>query len=119
MSQKRLWGEKLILGARDVLLDLGKRGVVIRTIKAHSFTPDGIRLMRHIGFTETVPKAPGLRDFMIDVEQSGLPFIREYKEALKKWQEESNQTNASKNGKRNNSASGPKTGREAALKTAL
>jgi hypothetical protein len=86
-SQKRAWGERLILGAREVLLDLGKRGIIIRSIVAHSFTPDGIRLMRHVGFTETIPKAPGLHDFLIEVEQSGLPFVLEYKQALNEWQE--------------------------------
>jgi len=39
--------------------------------------------MKHLGFTETPPKAPGLRDFMIDIESSGIPFLREYKEVLK------------------------------------
>jgi hypothetical protein len=84
-NQKRTWGERLILGARDVLLDLGKRGIIVRSIVAHSFTPDGIRLMKHLGFTETAPKAPGLHDFLIDVEQSGLPFLLEYKQALHEW----------------------------------
>ncbi len=44
--------------------------------------------MRHIGFTETPPKAPGLHDFLIDVENSGLSFILEYKDALRQWQKE-------------------------------
>ncbi len=32
-------------------------------------------LMRHLGFTEIVPKAPvpGLRDFIIEVERSDIP----------------------------------------------
>lgn len=83
LSQKHLYCERLILGAKSVLLDLAKRVIIIRRIIAHCFTLDGIRLMRHIGFTETPPKAPGLRDFMIDVESSGIPFLREYKEVLK------------------------------------
>ncbi len=88
ISQKRAWGERLILGAKGVILDLGKRGIVLRHIIAHSFTPDGIRLMRRIGFTETPPKAPGLHDFLIDVENSGLSFMLEYKDALREWQKE-------------------------------
>ena len=82
-ADKWQYGERLILGAKNVLLDLAKRGIIIRRIIAHSFTPDGIRLMKHIGFTETPPKAPGLRDFMIDIESSGIPFLRAYKEVLK------------------------------------
>jgi hypothetical protein len=47
-------------------------------------------LMRHLGFTEIVPKAPvpGLRDFIIEVERSDIPFIMRYKEEFKKRQEE-------------------------------
>jgi hypothetical protein len=85
LSQKREWGMSLILGARQVLLDLGRRGIVITRIRAHSSKPDGIRLMRHIGFTETVAAVPGLRDFVIEVEPSGLPFLLEYKAALEEW----------------------------------
>jgi len=81
-SEKRVYGERLILGAMNVLLDLGNRGIPVRRIVAHSFTPEGIRLMRHIGFTETPPKAPGLRDFVIDIESSGIKFIEGYKENM-------------------------------------
>src|SRR5260370_19690789 len=49
--------------------------------------PDGIRLMRHFGFTEAEPKAPGFRDFFIEVAVSGIPFIVEYKAAPHAWQE--------------------------------
>lgn len=85
--QKHEWGKTLILGARGVILDLARRGIVIRSINAHSFTPDGIKMMRHLGFTETVPKAPGLRDFIIDVEHSGIPFIEQYRQILQQWQD--------------------------------
>ena len=83
LSQKRLYGERLILGAKSVLLDLAMRGIIIRRIIAHSFTSDGIRLMRHIGFTETPPKAPGLRDFVIDIESSGILFYENIRKSLK------------------------------------
>ncbi len=86
LEQKRKWGEILLLGARRVIVDLGHQGVIIRFLKAHSSTPDGINLMRHIGFTEIVSSIPGIHDFMIDIEQSGLPFIVDYKTALRGWQ---------------------------------
>jgi hypothetical protein len=86
-SQKRDWGASLIMGAMQVIKSLGERGIEIRSIKAHSTKPDGIRLMRHIGFTEVVANAPGMHDFLIDVEESGIPFLMEYKEALKTWKE--------------------------------
>jgi hypothetical protein len=90
-DQKRRWGARLISGAFDVIIGLGKRGMIIRSIWAHSYKPDGINLMKHIGFMETEPKAPGLRDFMIPVQESGIPVILAYKEALRQWQEEHHQ----------------------------
>ena len=90
LSQKRLYGERLILGAKNVLLDLGKRGIIIRRVIAHSSMPDGIRLMRHIGFTEIPSKALGLRDFLIYVESSGIPYLRGYKDAFKMAKRQNN-----------------------------
>jgi hypothetical protein len=88
VAQKRTWGELLLLGARRVIVGLGERGIIVRSLRAHSMTPDGISMMRHIGFTEVVASIPGMHDFLIDVEQSGLPFIMDYKAALKRYQQE-------------------------------
>lgn len=85
-SQKREWGAALLRGAGRVFEDLGHRGIVIRSIKAHSNTPDGVRMMRHLGFTETEAAIPNMRDFVIDVAPSGVPFIMQYKEAFAEWQ---------------------------------
>jgi hypothetical protein len=86
--QKRTWGQLLLLGARRVIVDLGHRGIVIQSLRAHSATPDGISMMRHIGFTEVVASIPGMHDFLIDVGQSGLPFVMDYKKALSNRQEQ-------------------------------
>lgn len=64
----------------------------IRSIKAHNTTPDGIRLMRHMGFTEMIPNIPRMHDFTIDVARSDLPLMLEYKEALRRWQEQHKQS---------------------------
>jgi hypothetical protein len=88
ITQKRDWGAVLIKGAIDVIIGLGQQGIIIRTIQAHSNTPDGIRLMRHIGFTETVASIPGMRDFKINITESGIPFIMEYKEAFATWEKQ-------------------------------
>lgn len=85
IGQKRIWAEGLLRGARKVIIGLGERGIVIRSIQAHSTKPDGIRLMRHIGFTEIVSRIPSMHDFKIDVEESGLPFVMDYKQALETW----------------------------------
>src|SRR5579859_2440282 len=85
LAQKRTWGELLLLGARRMIVDLGRRGIIIRSFRAHSTTGDGINMMRHIGFTEIVSPLPGMHDVLIDVEQSGLPFLIDDKKALSDW----------------------------------
>lgn len=69
------------------IAEVDSRGIIIRSIKAHSTKPDGIRLMRHMGFTELETTIPGMHDFVIQVADSGIPFLQEYKEALRQWQE--------------------------------
>jgi hypothetical protein len=83
LSQRRKWGELLLLGARRVIVNLGHLGIIIRTLSAQSETTLGIHLMRHIGFTEILSPLQGQHNFTIDVEQSGLPFLLDYKAALR------------------------------------
>jgi hypothetical protein len=64
-----------------VIIDFGKRGIIIDTFAARSDTPDGIRLLKQ-GFTET-PTTTYARNFIIKVKESGMPFIQEYKQALR------------------------------------
>jgi len=48
---------------------------------------DGIRTLLRLGFTEIASTAPSKqRHFIIRVDESGLPFILQYKEALQKAQ---------------------------------
>ena len=86
LTEKHEYGSSIIRGLRRLLIEIGKKGVVIDTIAARSNTPDGIRLMRHFGFTEIEPVLPGTRSFIIHVQESGIPHIMEYKQALKESQ---------------------------------
>jgi hypothetical protein len=81
-GEKRLYGSRLISGLIEVIINLGKKGVSIETIAARSNTPDGIRLMKGLGFTEIEPLTPERRTFVINVKESGIPFVRQYKKAL-------------------------------------
>ena len=81
--KKREVGMILLLGIKDFLIELGHRKVIIRSIKAHSTKPDGIKLMKHAGFTEVESSIKGMHDFIVDVETSGISFIMKYKEALR------------------------------------
>ncbi len=82
LAEKRAYGSRLVGGLLDVLINLGKRGIVLETIVARSSKPDGIRLLRGIGFTEILSTST-MKNFLIEVEKSGIKEIVEYKEALK------------------------------------
>lgn len=79
--EKRAYGARLIGGMMNVIIDLGKRGIVIEALAARSDTPDGIRLLKQ-GFTE-IPTPTYARNFIINVKESGVPFIQEYKQTLR------------------------------------
>ncbi len=87
-AEKHRYGAKLVSGLIETILEMGNKGINIKTIAARSNMPDGVRLMRHAGFTEIEPLTPERRTFIIDVKESGIPFIRQYKEVFSKWQEE-------------------------------
>jgi hypothetical protein len=81
-AEKHTYGARLVAGIMDVIIEWGKQGVVINTIAARSNMPDGIRLMKHMGFTEIERLTPERRTFVIHVKESGIPFILQYKKAL-------------------------------------
>ncbi|GCE48510.1 hypothetical protein EI42_04809 [Thermosporothrix hazakensis] len=82
LTDKRLYGSRLISGLVNIIIEMGKKGIEIETIAARSNMPDGVRLMKHAGFTEIEPLTPERRTFIIDVKTSGIPFILQYKRAL-------------------------------------
>ncbi len=88
LSEKRIYGWKLINGLFDFLIELGKRGILVETITARSYKPDGIRVLRHVGFPEVPSPVIGKRLFVIKVAESGIPLIQRYHEALEEYQGE-------------------------------
>lgn len=85
LAEKRTYGSRLIGGLIDALIDLGKRGVVFETFTARSTKPDGVRLLRNVGFTQ-IPSITEKKDFVLNVEMSGAREIMQYKLALKEYQ---------------------------------
>lgn len=81
LLERRTYGARLVGGILKTLIDLGRRGIIIKTIAARSSKPDGIRLLRGIGFTELLSNTDR-KNFLIDVEKSGIKEIVEYKQAL-------------------------------------
>jgi hypothetical protein len=86
-EEKRFYGARLVSGLVGSILTLGERGVQIGALAARSNMPDGIRLMKGIGFTEIEPLTPERRTFIINVKESGIPFVIKYKQALNKYLE--------------------------------
>lgn len=84
--EKRTYGARLVSGLTKAMIEIGKKGINIETIVARSDTPDGINLLRRMGFTEIPSEVPGTRNFEIDVIKSGIPAIMEYKQALEEWE---------------------------------
>ena len=85
LAEKRTYGSRLVGGLIDVLIDLGKRGIVIESFTARSTKPDGVRLLRNMGFTQ-IPSITEKKNFFLDVEMSGAREIMQYKLALKEYQ---------------------------------
>lgn len=85
---KRLLSSQLISGLMNVLRDLASRGVIIRSLVARSRFPEGIRLLRDMGFSDYAVQSPDTRFsyFILDVERSNAPFIRRYKRDLQRFQ---------------------------------
>lgn len=82
LTERHTYGARLIAGLMDVLIDFGKQGIILATLTARSSTSDGIRLMRGVGFTE-IPSTTRMKNFLIEVEKSGIKEIMQYKRTLR------------------------------------
>jgi len=81
LAEKRTYGARLVSGLVDVLIDMGRKGIVIETFTARSTKPDGISLLRNLGFTQ-IPSPTEKKDFILDVRKSGAREVMQYKQAL-------------------------------------
>lgn len=81
LAEKRTYGTRLIRGLIDVIIDMGKRGIVFETFTARSTKPDGIRLLRNLGFAQ-IPSIAEKKDFVLDIKKSGAREAIQYKQAL-------------------------------------
>jgi hypothetical protein len=80
-QEKRWYGAKLVRGLLEALVDLGKQGIEIETITGRSVTVDGVRLMRHLGFTQ-IPSITHNTNFRLYMKEATQPFVEEYRQAL-------------------------------------
>lgn len=82
LSAKHTYGAALLAGFFRFLMSLAERGVFIETITARSHTHDGIKLMRKVGIPWLISPNPTSEIFSVRVSESGIPFLRKYREKL-------------------------------------
>ena len=89
-EERHALAAQLISGLMNKLLEWAQRGVVLRSFLARSRFPDGIRLLKRMGFSEYPVESPDKRFayFILEVDQSNALFIRRYRRALGKAQGE-------------------------------
>ncbi len=86
-KEKREYGARIVAGLSEFLLDLASQGIEIETITARSYKPDGLRLLRKMGFPQLRSSVPGKNLFMVRVPESGYPLFERYTEILNDWKE--------------------------------
>ncbi len=86
--EKHQYGARLVNGLFSLIRDLGQRGIIIKTITARSHKPDGIRLLRKLGFPQIQSPIPGKRLFIVKVDESGIPILEQYKQILHSTQKQ-------------------------------
>jgi hypothetical protein len=81
LAEKRIYGAKLVGGLINIVIEMGRRGIILDTIVARSTKPDGIRLLRNLGFTQ-IPSTTEKKNFILKIETSGSREAMLYKQAL-------------------------------------
>jgi hypothetical protein len=82
---RRKYGAKLISKFIDIIVGLGKKGVVIEETIAVGATKSGIRLLQHFGFCEVIFPRSDTRVFTLNMKESGAPITHAYREALAEY----------------------------------
>ena|SRR5437762_12963648 len=80
--QKRAYGVRLIGGLISTIIDMLERGVNIHTLYAKSETVDGIRVLRHMGFTE-IPSVTDSKNYILEMDKEGRTALEKYKHFLR------------------------------------
>lgn len=92
LAEKRVYGTRLVGGLIDTLTEMGKKGIIFASFTARSTKPDGISLLRKIGFTQ-IESITEKKDFVLNVEISGAREVMQYKLALKEYQLQADHAN--------------------------
>jgi hypothetical protein len=87
-KEKHEYGARLVAGLFAFLLNLAERGIEVATITARSYKPDGMRLLRKMGFPQLRSLVPHKNLFAVNIAESGFPLFVRYNELLAEWKQE-------------------------------
>lgn len=90
-EMKKWYGTVLLRGILNSLAPLAERGVEIEKITARSFTTDGKKLMRSLGFTHHRSLFPKKELYSIVPSDSGIKTLMLYTDTLNRWKEQHQQ----------------------------
>jgi len=91
-AEKHEYGAALMRGIYGFFFDLAARGIAIETITARSHKPDGLRLLRKMGFAQLRSPVPGKSLFFVQVREAGFYLFERYSHLLSEWLQRSNHT---------------------------
>lgn len=80
-NEKRAYGVRLIGGLITTLIKMIDNGINIDTLYARSETVDGIRLLKHLGFTE-ISQTKDYKNFALKLNNGGMQTLEKYKRAI-------------------------------------
>jgi hypothetical protein len=82
-TEKRAFGVRLTGGLITTLIELINKGITIDTLYARSETVDGIRALKHMGFTQ-ISSIRGYKNYALRLDDKGMKIVQRYEQALKK-----------------------------------
>jgi hypothetical protein len=82
-TEKRLYGVRLVGGLITTIIGMVENGIEIDTLYANSDTVDGIRILKHMKFTE-IPSKTRSRNYILKMAEQGEKLLKKYKYAFNK-----------------------------------
>ncbi len=82
-TEKRAYGVRLIGGLITTIMEMSEKGIDIDTIYARSKTVDGIRVLKHMGFTE-ISSTTHYKNYSLTMDKEGKIPWQKYEQAFKK-----------------------------------
>lgn len=80
--EKRSYGVRLIGGVISTIIDMLERGIDLRAFYAKSEAVDGIRALKHMGFSE-IPSATESRNYILEMDKGGIATLEKYQHFFK------------------------------------